>query len=210
MRTQTIKFVSALALIASFGLLTMSCAGHDEGSTPINKGGSGNGNGSQKPDEKAIQAALTDRVLLQIDKKSALLAASDKDNVIKVFLRLKVNLKTDISFWRPEFTLAKGEEKAAVACAEEYCDLGDENLKLSVTPMRLAKADNPDSLGYLVLKFELKREEEQNQLTKKAYLVVLIDLDRVKNPKAFIANEVIYPVKDFSLNDWIDKKLKQP
>lgn len=210
MKNQTIKFISAAALIASFGLFTTSCAGRDEGSTPINKGTGGNGGGSLKPDEKAIQAALNDRVLLQIDKLSELTAVDDKKSAIKVSLRLKVNVKTDFDFWRPQFTIAKGEEKAAVICSEEFCDLGEENLKLSVVPIRLAKAENADSLGYLVLKFELKREEEENQKTKKSLLVVLIDLDRVKNPKAFIANEVIYPVKDFSLNDWIDKKLKQP
>ena len=209
MKNQTIKFISVAALITSFGLFTMSCAGRDEGSTPIKKGTGAGGGGNFKPDEKAIQAALNDRVLLQIDHKESELLAVDKNNSIKVSLVLKVNAKTN-ERWRPLFTLAKGEEKAAVICSEDLCDLGDEKLKLSATPKRVAKAENPDSLGYLVLKLELKLEEEQNQLTKKAYLIVLIDLDRVKNPKAFVANEVIYPVKDFSLNDWIDKKLKQP
>lgn len=209
MKKQTPQLFISFVVILSLGMLIASCAGREEGTTPIKRvGGADGGPGNSKPDEKAERAALIDKVLVLADKSSQLLAVDSKNNAIKLDLRLVVNGKKAV-VWRPLFTVKIGEEKAAVECSEEFCDLGEPNLKLSVVPKRIAKSKNADSLGYLALMFQLTREEEQHQKTKKSLLLVLIDLDRAKNPKAFILDEVIYPVRNFSLNEWIDKQLKQ-
>jgi hypothetical protein len=82
---------------------------------------------------------------------------------------------------------------------------------LKLTVKRIEKSKSKTDLGYLVLTYELQRIGNQQDPSKRSYLLVIIEVNKIMNSKPVVAQEVIYPIaEDFSLDSWIAKQLKKP
>lgn len=203
-------------MIIKVGILTFSlfcsvaCMKSSSDSMPIKKA-TGPSGGQQKVDEKASQAALKDQVLVTLENKSFQVTAANL-KAVAVMAQLKVNAKVPL-VWKMTHKLELGKDlqESAPQVLPSSHDLGDEKLGMSVTAQRVLKTEKADDLGYLVLKFQLGRVADDQDKTVKSYLLVLLDANKVKNPSAILASEVIFPIpKDFKLADWIAKKIAKP
>lgn len=202
------RSIESLILVISLGFLSFGCTQNSKGVTPIQKGGGGNSDGISKPDKKAIQDALNDKVLFLLEPSSRVAAAQPKAVVFTA--EFKVNNKGSIHRWRTVMNLEIGDDDASANLPADY-GLGEEKLALKVTGRRIKKSDKKEDLGYLVLAYELGRIGDDQDQTKKSLFLVMLNANMVNSPKAIRSVQVVYPIPDnFSLQVWIDKQLKQP
>jgi hypothetical protein len=196
-----IYFLFSLVLSVSF----LACNQDNSKATPIKKGIGGSGPSLQKPDKAAVQGALNDSVLVQLNSAvtSQISAVSATGVVFKG--ALLINGKTAVGPWVTPFQLKIGDSSNSISLPQGF-DLGDETLSLSVTAKRVQKnaADNKD-MGYLTLKYQLDRAVEG--VTKTSYLLLLLDLNAGSKSALKYKTEVIYPVPTgFDWDAWITKQ----
>ncbi len=204
---------SLIILASLLSLLNFSCADTEKGKTEaVQKAGTGEGsNPAQKPDQNAIQRALKNGVLLQLKGVSRLSQVTIKQ--AKFSPEFMINSQTQSTFWSHLFELKIGETVNWTQ-APEAVDLHDDQLTLGVYAKRISKGKSTSDLGYLVLQYMLQKTDSQTEQTDQSYLVMILDLNAVKNSKSskdfLYKSEVIYPVAEFNLQDWIDKQVKTP
>ena len=202
-----------LFLILFLGIGLISCTGQDaKNITPIKKAGGGTteGDGSFKPDQKAEAAAFKDKVLVTLDKKNSRLVSATAD-VVHFGAKLAVNGRPLSDPWYTTLNMTVGDP-AETAAAPDYLSLSNLKLSLSLTAQRIKKTGKTGDLGYLVLAYELDKLAEEASQAKKSLQLVILDLNfKRPNSKAILKTEVIYPIPDnFNLEEWVDKQTKQP
>jgi hypothetical protein len=202
------KRLGSVVLISASCLLSFACTNKAEGDTPIKQGNPGKP-GSEKPDKKSIEAALNDKVLLQLFEGSIIKAANSE--VVTFYAKLIPNNdKTNIITWGRGISVKIGESAGPFTYDGAY-GLDALNLGLKLTVKRIEKSKSKTDLGYLVLTYELQRIGNQQDPSKRSYLLVIIEVNKIMNSKPVVAQEVIYPIaEDFSLDSWIAKQLKKP
>lgn len=202
-----VKFLNLLLISA----LCISCNQKKNGDAiPIRKVGGAGGGGSipQKPDRKASEEALKHKVLVLIDKSSQVSSANEKAVVFNA--KVKINEKMMAFPWLTTFKIEIGKLSEVQTLSDAY-GLGEYKLGLSVQAKRLENNKKKDSLGLLVLAYQLGFITDDQDKSQKSVQIVVVNTDRIKSPKAVLITEVIYPVpEDFSLENWIEQHLKQP
>ena len=204
---QNLFMNSKVSLLLAFSVIfVLGCTGKQgETITPFKKFVNTGKTSQQKVDKKASKEALTDGVLVDFDQDSTLKSATADG--VAFGARLKVNTKFPI-YWNHTFKLKVGQSLGPIQLDSSH-GLGDLDLSLSVLARRVNKSDKKNTQGHLILQYELKQTKDDADLSKKSYLLAIIDLNRLKSTKPLYKTEVLYPVPDdFLLEEWIDKNLK--
>lgn len=203
------KRLFSILIILTSCFLVVACSKNASTSTVVKKGGGGKVN--PKPDQQAVQRALVDKVLLTIDKTSMVTSANA--NTLSFNSLLRVNDKEKNVPWKFGLKLKVGENLQTSLELPDSYGLADLGLKLILTDgtKRFEKTPKKEDLGYLVLPFLLTRKnDDSTHPSKESLLLVLVDLNKVKNSAAVVNSEVVYPIPDdFSLDDWIEKQIKK-